>query len=82
MTKKLPTTLTFRGTESSYISGVPARDLDQHALERLAYVRELATTGVRPEVPSPVLVAEITTELLATGLYVAGSPDATTEARS
>lgn len=56
--------------------GVPARDLDEHDLARLAYRRALSVTGTSgkrpdPRNPNTTVLNELMAELTGSGLYVA-----------
>lgn len=70
----IPTGLAFAPTDRRRrFSGAPARDLEPADLARLAYRREMArvgTSGIRPSTnPDPAAIAEITAELVSSGLY-------------
>lgn len=64
----------LRFTGPGRYAGVPARDLTDHDIARIAYRRALtvsAADGQRPDPakPDPALVKDITAELIGSGLY-------------
>lgn len=66
------TVLRYGGT--GRFAGVAARDLTEHDIARLAYLREASRIGADgrrsdPRNPDPDVVNEITAELTGSGLY-------------
>ncbi len=70
--KAEPTVLRYVGNRA--FGGVPARDLTERDVARVAYVREvraIGSDGRRPDKrkPDPEVVKQVTAELTGSGLY-------------